>query len=77
MGMNNALVRYVCRAKAHIAMSLSAKPADASPVTIHAGSWAYCPAGARADHSWEAVEPVTLANLKLLDAALPREATAH
>jgi hypothetical protein len=44
-----------------------------SPVTIHDGAWAYCPAGARADHGWEPIEPVTLTDLKLVGVRL-REA---
>jgi len=45
-----------------------------SPVTIYDGAWAYCPAGARADHEWEAIEPVTLSDLKLIGVARAREA---
>ena len=75
--MNSDLVRYVCREKAHLEASRGGTP-TASPVTIHGGTWAYCPAGAGAptDHVWEEIEPVTLANLRLSDSALPREATA-
>lgn len=45
-----------------------------SPVTIHDGVWAFCPAGAQSEHVWEAIEPVTLANLRLTESARPREA---
>ena len=45
-----------------------------SPVTIHDGAWAYCPAGARTEHEWEPIEAVTLTNLKLVGFARPREA---
>ena len=38
------------------------------------GAWAYCPAGARTEHEWEAIEPVTLTNLKLIEVVRPREA---
>jgi hypothetical protein len=44
-----------------------------SPVTIHNGAWAYCPAGARTEHEWDAIEPVTLTNLKLMEVVRRRE----
>jgi hypothetical protein len=74
--MNTDLVRYVCRAQAHLAASRNATVALGSPVTIHEGAWAYCPAGSRIEHMWEAIEPVTLADLKLIEVMHPREA-AH
>jgi hypothetical protein len=71
--MNSDLVRFVCRAKTHIDASRNTMVAVGSPVTIHAAAWAYCPAGARAEHEWEAVEPVTLTDLKLIGVGRRRE----
>jgi len=71
--MNSNLVRFVCRTKTHIDVRRNAMVAIGSPVTIHDAAWAYCPAGARSDHEWEAIEPVTLTDLKLVEAVRPRE----
>jgi len=71
--VNSNLVRYVCRAKVHIDASRNATVAAGSPVTIHDGAWAYCPAGARTEHEWEPIEPVTLTDLKLIGLARARE----
>lgn len=71
--MNSNLVRFVCRAKVHVDASRKATVAVGSPVTIHEGAWAYCPAGARAEHDWDAIEPVTLSDLKLVEVARRRE----
>jgi hypothetical protein len=71
--MTSNLVRYVCRAKIHVDASRNATVAAGSPVTVHEGEWAYCPAGAQAQHAWEPIEPVTLANLKLVELARPHE----
>ena len=73
VGMNTDLVRYVCRAQVHVAASRTARLAAVNPVTIHDGVWAYCPAGSRTDHEWEAIEPVTLTDLKLVEVIRPRE----
>ena len=72
--MTSNLVRFVCRAKVHVDASRNATVAVGSPVTIYQGAWAYCPAGARTDHDWEAIEPVTLSDLKFTGAARAREA---
>jgi len=71
--MNSNLVRFVCRTKTHIDVRRNAMVAVGSPVTIHDAAWAYCPAGARSDHEWEAVEPVTLTDLRLIGVGRPRE----
>jgi hypothetical protein len=71
--MKTSLVRFICRAKVHVDASRNATVAVGSPVTIHDGAWAYCPAGARSEHVWEAIEPVTLADLKLIEVARARE----
>lgn len=75
--MNTDLVRYICRAQAHLAASRNASVAVGSPVTIHEGAWAYCPAGSRIEHEWQAIEPVSLADLKLVEVIRPREAAAE
>ncbi len=36
--------------------SRTARLVAGSPVTIHEGAWAYCPAGSRTDHAWKAIE---------------------
>jgi hypothetical protein len=72
--LNSNLVRFVCRAGAHVDASRNATVAVGSPVTIHDGVWAYCPAGARTDHEWDAIEPVTLTDLKLIGGGRLREA---
>ena len=35
-----------------------------SPVVLHAGAWAYCPAGATDDHDWRATGGRTLATVR-------------
>jgi hypothetical protein len=71
--MNTDLVRYLCRSQGHLAASRSTTLVAGSPVTIHDGVWAYCPGGSRTDHEWEAIEPVTLTDLKLVGVIRPRE----
>jgi hypothetical protein len=71
--MNTNLVRYICRAKAHLDASRHAMVASGSPVTIYDGMWAYCRAGSRTGHAWEPIEPVTLTDLRLVEAMRPRE----
>jgi hypothetical protein len=73
--MGGDLVRFVCRAKVHIDASRNATVPAGSPVTVYEGAWAYCAAGAWTEHVWEEIEPVTLANLKLIEVARRREAT--
>ena len=72
--MNTSLVRFVCRAKEHVDATPDPTMDVGSPVTIHDGAWAYCPAGARTGHEWEAIEPVSLTELKLVTVGRPREA---
>ena len=71
--MNSNLVRFVCRSKVHVEASRTTTVAVTSPVTIHNGAWAYCAAGARTEHEWEAIEPVALSDLKLIEVARTRE----
>ena len=75
--MDSNLVRFVCRAKVHLEADGAAMGAIVSPVTINDGTWAYCPAGAGSDHDWEAIDPVSMADLKLIQEARPREAAAE
>ena len=72
VGMKSNLVGYVCRAKAHVDARNASVPAG-SPVTVYEGEWAYCPAGARTEHQWEAIEPVSLAELRLVEVGRARE----
>jgi hypothetical protein len=75
--VNSNLVRFICRAKSHVDASRAATVAVGSPVTIHEGAWAYCPAGARSEHQWEAIEPVTLSDLKLIEVGRLREVASE
>jgi len=75
--MTSNLVRFVCRAKGHVEATPDEMVDAGSPVTIHDGAWAYCPAGARTEHDWEEVEPVSLAELKLIKPVRPREVAAE
>ncbi|HEX4744096.1 MAG TPA: hypothetical protein VFW12_05430 [Candidatus Limnocylindria bacterium] len=50
MGMD-ALIRYVCIDPAH-ARSGAAAIGD---LTVHSGSWAFCPADERTGHAWKDV----------------------
>jgi len=75
--VDSNLVRFVCRAKVHLDVDGTATGANVSPVTINDGTWAYCPAGAGSDHDWEAIDPVSLADLKLIQVARPREAATE
>ena len=60
--MGDAKVAYICRAH-HDAGRRDA--VRRSPFTVYDGRWAYCAAGAVADHAWEEIEPVDIATLKL------------
>jgi hypothetical protein len=71
--LNSNLVRYVCRAKVHVDARRNETVVAGSPVTVYEGEWAYCAAGARTEHVWEAIEPVTLANLKLIAVVRPHQ----
>ncbi len=75
--MTSNLVRFVCRAKGHVDATPDATVDVGSPVTIHDGAWAYCPAGARSEHEWEEIEAVSLTELKLIKVVRPREVAAE
>ena len=72
--MNTDLVRFVCRSSVHSEASRNPTEAVRSPVTIHDGAWAYCPAGTQTEHEWKAIVPVSLADLRLIEVGRPREA---
>ena len=75
--MTSNLVRFVCRAKGHLDATRDAMADAGSPVTIHDGAWAYCPAGARTEHEWEGIEPVSLPELKLIKVVRPPDVVAE
>jgi hypothetical protein len=58
--MAGALVRYVCRNNAH----QRGRSELMSPVTLHEGEWAFCPAGFIGEHAWERIEGATLDALR-------------
>ena len=57
--METGTVGYICTAAGH--------PARSSPtgtgLTVHAGKWAFCPAGEPAGHSWSTADGASLAEL--------------
>jgi DNA-binding response OmpR family regulator len=62
---DGALFQFVCRAAAHLVTGERPKTsATSSPVTMHLGKWAYCTGGASVGHDWQAVDPVSLADLR-------------
>ena len=58
--MAGAVIRYVCRNKAH----QHARSEVTSPVTLHDKEWAFCPAGFIGEHTWERIEGTTLDALR-------------
>lgn len=57
----SALISWVCRvdhAFREDAMSLPA-------VTIHKGAWAFCVAGGEDPHTWQAIEPKSVEQLRI------------
>jgi hypothetical protein len=71
--MRSNLVSYVCRSSVHVRASRAPAVAATSPVTVHEGEWAYCPAGASTEHEWEAIEPVNITELKVVGLLRHRE----
>jgi len=54
-----AVIEHLCAKPEH------QLPQDVgSPVVLHAGAWAYCPAGAADDHDWRATGGRTLATVR-------------
>lgn len=47
----DALIRYVCVDPAHA----RAGRAPVGDLTVHSGSWAFCPADERTGHAWTSV----------------------
>ena len=73
VGMKSNLVSYVCRARVHVGAGRDATVAAGSPVTVYEGEWAYCAGGARTEHDWQAIGPVSLTELKLVEVVRRRE----
>jgi hypothetical protein len=67
--MNEGQICFVCRVKHVDARALSKESCVESPITVHDGRWAYCAAGGHTDHLWEAIDPVSLLELKLAEVA--------
>lgn len=59
-----ALIYYRCLAAQHQHPTASDLRAPTSPVTYHDGKWAYCPLGFQEGHSWAAIEPVSIDEVK-------------
>jgi hypothetical protein len=58
-----ALIHYRCTAPEH--QQPTADPrSPTSPVTYHDGKWAYCPLGFHDGHSWAAIEPASIDEVK-------------
>jgi hypothetical protein len=67
--MAGALIRYVCRNVTH-----QGKRSDViSPVTLHDGDWAFCPAGFTGEHEWERIEGRTLDGLRRRTSEVPEK----
>jgi hypothetical protein len=58
--MAGAVIRYVCRNRAH----QQAPSEVTSPVTLHDEEWAFCPAGFIGEHTWERIEGSALVALR-------------
>lgn len=56
-----AFISWVCRAD-HAPPQGRGK--DPAAVTIYERSWAFCVAGGREGHSWEAIEPTAVEQLR-------------
>ena len=55
----DALIRYVCIDPAHARTGRAA----VGDLTVHSGSWAFCPADERVGHSWKDVGGVGVEGL--------------
>lgn len=71
MAVLGSQIHFVCRAKHAKATAVSKTSALETPITLNEGLWAYCSHAAPAEHIWEAIEPVSLADLKLAEVATP------
>jgi hypothetical protein len=58
-----ALIHYRCSATEH--QHSTADPrSPTSPVSFYDGKWAYCPLGFHEGHSWAAIEPVSIDDIR-------------
>ncbi len=71
MGMD-ALIRYVCIDPAHARSGRTAL----GDLTVHSGSWAFCPADERAGHSWKDVGGIGVEGLVRFGLQAPPRAGA-
>jgi hypothetical protein len=63
--MSDAPFHFLCVAADHVAPASDIKGRGYfSPVTVHQGKWAYCPAGFAAKHDWRAIAPTSREELK-------------
>jgi hypothetical protein len=59
----NPLIHFRCRAASHQEV-WSADSQPGSPLSFYDRYWAYCPAGLATGCQWEAVAPISLADLR-------------
>ena len=50
------LIEFVCKTPHEVL--------DESMVTVHEDRWAYCASGGRGDHTWEAIPPTVLSDVR-------------
>jgi hypothetical protein len=59
-----ALIHFRCTAPEHQRPTATDLRSPTSPVTYYDGRWAYCPLGFHDGHSWTAITPSTLDEVK-------------
>ena len=57
--METGTVGFICTATGHPARSAP----DGTGLTVHAGKWAFCPAGETAGHRWSPISDASLDEL--------------
>ena len=57
--METGTIGYICSAANHPARSSQ----NGTGLTVHAGNWAFCPAGEATGHSWTAIDRTSLDEL--------------
>jgi hypothetical protein len=60
--MTSAAIHFVCVAETH--QERTRGGSYVSPLTINAGQWAYCPAGLMTDHTWHAITPTPVDDVR-------------